>query len=123
MLCVASKLYKSVFFLKLQSLLIVLMRFREHKHTVFAYIEGMFMQVGLLESDHCSFRIFTFLDCFFLEQKILRHELFLLFAEQPSAAKTVIPKLLTPRQKILIELLPWICGNSGNFFKLRSQYG
>ena len=38
----------------LQSLLFVLMRFREHKYAVSADIEGMFMQVGLLESDQRS---------------------------------------------------------------------
>ena len=40
----------------LQNLLFVLMRFREHKYAIFADIEGMFMQVGLLESDQRSLR-------------------------------------------------------------------
>ena len=33
------------------------MRFREHKYGVSADIEGMFMQVGLLESDQHSLRL------------------------------------------------------------------
>ena len=40
----------------LQNLLFVLMRFREHKYAISADIEGMFMQVGLLESDQRSLR-------------------------------------------------------------------
>ena len=40
----------------LQNLLFVLMRFREHKYALSADIEGMFMQVGLLESDQRSLR-------------------------------------------------------------------
>ena len=40
----------------LQNLLFVLMRFREHKYAISADIEGMFMQVGLLESDQHSLR-------------------------------------------------------------------
>ena len=40
----------------LQRLLFVLMRFREHKYAISADIEGMFMQVGLLESDQRSLR-------------------------------------------------------------------
>ena len=40
----------------LQNLLFVLMRFREHKHVISADIEGMSMQVGLLESDQRSLR-------------------------------------------------------------------
>ena len=43
----------------LQNLLFVLMRFREHKYAVSGYIEGMFMQVGLLESDQRSLRFFV----------------------------------------------------------------
>ena len=42
----------------LQNLLFVLMRFREHKYAIFADIEGMFMQVGLQESDQRSLRFF-----------------------------------------------------------------
>ena len=40
----------------LHNLLIVLMRFREQKYAISAETEGMFMQVGLLESDQCSLR-------------------------------------------------------------------
>ena len=40
----------------LQNLLFVLMRFREHKYAIAADIEGMFMQVGFLESDQRSLR-------------------------------------------------------------------
>ena len=40
----------------LPNLLFVLMRFREHKYAISADIEGMFMQVGLLESDQHSLR-------------------------------------------------------------------
>ena len=40
----------------LQNPLFVLMRFREHKYATSADIEGMFMQVGLLESDQRSLR-------------------------------------------------------------------
>ena len=40
----------------LQNLLFVLMRFREHKYAISADIEGMFMQVGLLENDQRSLR-------------------------------------------------------------------
>ena len=36
----------------LQKLLFVLMRFREHKCAVSTNIEGLFMQVGSLQSDH-----------------------------------------------------------------------
>ena len=40
----------------LQNLLFVSMRFREHKYAISADIEGMFMQVALLESDQRSLR-------------------------------------------------------------------
>ena len=43
----------------LQNLLFVLMRFREHKYAICADIEGMFMQVCLLESDQRSLRFFV----------------------------------------------------------------
>ena len=40
----------------LQSLLHVLFRFREHRYAVFADIEAMFMQVGVLPEDQRSLR-------------------------------------------------------------------
>ena len=43
----------------LQSLLAVLMRFRQHQHAVSADIEGMFLQVGVLPIDQLSLRFFS----------------------------------------------------------------
>ena len=91
----------------LQNLLFILMRFREHKYAISADIEGMFMQVGLLENDQHSLRflwredptsdvnVFQ-LQGIYLERKILRHVLTMLFAEQPSITNIVTPMPLTP---------------------------
>ena len=40
----------------LQNLIFVLLRFRQHKYAVFADIEGMFLQVGVLACDQISLR-------------------------------------------------------------------
>ena len=118
----------------LQILLLVLLRFREHKYAVSADIEGVFIQVGWLESDQRSL-------CFLWQEdptsdvsafQYTRH----IFGAKnsPTCANYALRRTTVDNQDrypeaayavlnyFLLGWLPWVCEKTRNCFNVNPHF-